>query len=288
MAGYQLSPLERQNVTDILQHAGSGVDPGMLFSLLQGTVEGAQTRRAEKVQARQSIAAELRDRAMQLATSGAEESAVAAALGGMAQGTPLSAGPRGERRVGKLMDYVGNLYGEEGPISGLAPADLRAQFNTAGGALPEELRMQVAGEIAEQTQKGLPFREQAEIIRRGAIAMGHDELTTEALLGEAEMVYERLIGTSLEEMRGTGDVLRSRLSDPGSFDAGVLSGETGIEESAFGGVGPGSNVEGFLAQAVNDPRLYGQLSRLRGAQPPQEERSPWAMMADPSTWFFQG
>lgn len=283
--GYGLNPLERENIQDIIQHAGSGVDPGLLFSLLQGTVEGAQQRRSENVAARRSIAAELRDRAMTLASQGASEDAVTAALSGMAEASPLGAGARGDERVGRLMNYVGGLYGE-GPVSGLAPADYRAQFDTTG--IDEEDRAAVGTLVLQGMQKGIPFRDIAQSVRQQAVATGQDELTTQALMGEAETAYERLIGTSLEEMRSQGDVLRGVTEGQVPNFVSNFAGETGIPEEQFGGI-QATGVEGLLAQAVNDPRLWSQLQNWRPEQvETPEERGALSMMLDPSTWFFQG
>lgn len=286
-----LNPLERANIQDIMQHAGSGVDTGMLFSLLQGTIEGAQQRRQETVAQRRALAAQYRDQAMQLAAQGATESAVQNAIGGMAENSMFGRGNMGDERVGRLMDYVGGLY-DDGPVSGLAPADYRAQFDVAAG-LDDEDRAAVGQLVLQGMQQGTSFREIAQQVQQQAVATGQDEVSTQALMNEAESAYERLIGSSLEDMRGFGAKLRSSLSATGgdemNLTPGMLAEATGLDDNTFApivGTGEGEGgrrtVESFLAQAVNDPQLFRQLmgSSLYQERQQQPAYSPSAFTSN--------
>ena len=265
-SGYQLNRLETQNIQDIIQGAGAGVDPSFLFSLLQGTVGGAQDRRAEKVDQRQQLQAQFQQQAMEMAGMGASEDAVASALTGMAAGTPLARGNRGDERVAGLESFVGGLY-DQGPVSGLAPADYRAQFDT--GVVDEEDRAAVGGIVLENMQKGMSFRDIRNVVRQQAVATGQDEMMTQELLAAAEESYEALIGTTLEEMRGTGDVLRSYGYDT-NVDSNALAGLVGMEQGDLAGpqIGPEAGIESFMASLVNDPRAYAAFRALKPqAQP---------------------
>ena len=261
-SGYRLNPYETANIQDIIQGAQAGVDPSFLFSLLQGTVGGAQERRADKVAQRQQLTAQLQQQAMEMAGMGASEDAVASALSGMAQATPLARGARGDERVAGLESFVGDLY-QDGPVSGLAPADYRAQFDTGG---IDEVDIQETGKtVLVGMQKGMSFRDIRNQIRQAAVATGKDEMTTQELLAIAEDSYERLIGTTLEEMRGTGDVLRS-YGYSTNVDPNELAGLIGEETLGGPALPEGAGVESFMASLVNDPRAYAAFRQLKPQQ----------------------
>ena len=262
MPPYRLNPYERSTLQNIAQYADSGIDGGMLFSLLQGTVEGAMARRQENIARQRELMSGLQSQAMQLATSGASEDAISAALMGQA-------GPLNDRREGRLMDFVGGLY-DDGPVSGLAPADYRAQFATATG-VDEEDRAAIGSIVVQGVNEGTPFRDIVDLVRQQAVATGQDELMTQALVGEAETAYERLIGGSMESARNLETRLWNTLNeqgiDPGDLQEGHLAEATGLDASAFEGY-ESPTVEGFVAQAVNDPELFRRLleSELYGPE----------------------
>lgn len=261
MPPYRLNPYERSTLQNIAQYADSGIDGGMLFALLQDTIGGATARRQEHIARQRELMSGLQSQAMQLATSGASEDAISAALMGQA-------GPLNDRREGRLMDFVGGLY-DDGPVSGLAPADYRAQFATADG-VDEEDRAQIGSTVVQEMQKGTPFRDIRDLINKVAIAGGVDEMTAQAWQQEAEVAYERLLGGSMEDARNLETRLFNAISgeggDPQGLTPGMLSSATGLDDNAFApfvGTGEGeagiSTVEGFLGQVVNDPDLYRRL-----------------------------
>ncbi len=258
------TPLERQQLSYLQQFVGANPDVAQQVApMFFGTLEGAQDRFDTNRAARQQGISGLRELAMQLAAGGASEDAVTAAVTGQAEQLPLM-GDRfgGERRIGGLTDYVGELYAD-GPVSGLAPLDVRAQY---GAGIDEQLRLEVAQEVSEQSAKGVPFTDIMDIIERGAIARGIDESTTEALRGEAQSIYERLIGSSLGEMRDTGAELRAGFGNtltPQNLSA------MGMPEAGFMPEG-GMGVQSFLAQAANDPELYGALQGWEAPAPHEE------------------
>lgn len=269
-----ITPYERQQLLYMQQAAGQNPDiASTIAPSFFGTLEGAQERFDTRRDTRQTGLQGLREMAMQLASSGASEDAVAAAVGGQAETLPLM-GPRygGERRMGALEEFVGGLYGE-GPVSGLAPQDMRDQFS---GVIDDEDRRAIDSIVNEQMGQGVPLDAIREQIRREFIAQGYDEFSTSEALNEAMTAYERLIGGSVEEMRGLGAELRGQFGNEG-LTPGELSEFSGLPDDRFAGiVGTGSgeagitDVKGFLAQLVNDPELYRSFL---SADPEQEQQA---------------
>lgn len=276
-----LTPYERkqlaymqQNITpDIASQVGS-----QFFGLLGGAEDRFDQNRAT----RQAGLSSLRELAMQLAGSGAEEDAVSAAVAGQANQLPLM-GDRfnGDERVGALTGFVDSLYGD-GPISGLAPADFRAQFDTGGTSFDEDDAMAVAGKVEQQSAQGMSFREIREGLRRQFTAVGYDDLSIQEAMNQAESVYERLIGGSVQQMRETGAGLRDLLGGERSQDLQqddlIDALGNGVTSSQLSGM-DATNVEGFMAELVNNPQLYAQVRQAMAQQ--NEPSAPSAMSSAP-------
>lgn len=260
---YNLTPLEEQQLTWLQQNYPKESQAQSMFFDILG---GAQDRFAQNQATRQQGMAGLREMAMQLAASGASETALAGAIGGQADALPGVGAPG----VSRMEDYVSGLYGE-GPVSGLAPLDMRG--TGVAGVIDDDDRAAIAGQVNQLMTQGANFTDIREQVRRAFIAQGYDEFSTSEAEAEAQSAYERLIGGSLGEMRGLGEELRSEFgTGTGALSPGGLAEYSGIPESRFdfGGDQPGAatDVKGFLAAAVNDPELYQQLLAVsdRGSQ----------------------
>lgn len=257
----RLSPYERQQLEWLQKNEGT--DPqgaGMFFDILGGAQERFDTQRAQRQEGMQG----LREMALQLAASGASEEALSNALTGQASSLPLM-GPRygGEERLEGLEGFVSGLY-DNGPVSGLAPLDMRAPVS---GVIDDEDRAAIDSLVNQQMTQGMSFTEIREQVRREFIAQGYDEFSTSEAEQEAQSAYERLIGTSLDEMRDVGADLRS-FAGGNELEAGHLE-NLGLGQE-FGALTGGGNVpvESFMAQLVNDPQMFQELQKVVGAYEP--------------------
>ncbi|HET9672693.1 MAG TPA: hypothetical protein VFQ40_07575 [Actinomycetota bacterium] len=265
---FPYTPLERKQLAYMQAAAGASPDiASTIAPMFFGTIEGAQerfdTRRAQRQEGMQG----LRELAMQLAQGTASEDAVENVVLSQAQQLPLM-GPRygGERRLGALEDFVEGLY-TEGPVSGLAPMDVRSQY---AGVLDDEDRQGISTAVVEAFRQGTPFRMINQQIEQDLVAAGYDDFSISEGMDEARSAYERLIGTSLEEMRSVGSDLRS-MAGGNEIEFGHLS-DLGLDTPEFEGLTQGGNVpiESFLAQLVNDPQMYAQLQGALGDYQPDE------------------
>lgn len=274
--GFHLNPFEQSTLQALimaLQHPGTSD----LASVGTSLISGAQTRRQTNVDTRQQGIQALQQQAMQLAAQGASQDAVQAAVLGQANDLPMMNGQRGQGMLGDLAGYVGGLDWQptdSGAISGLAPADYRAQFQSTSG-LDQADTAAVGQQVISDLQAGTPFVGIRENVRRVAISAGLDEAGVNEAVAEAERMYEQATGMPLDQMRAMGNTLRSQqaaslASDTGGswwnpFDNGP---QTTYDYSQYG-LGQGqdfnsANVQGILAQLANQPGMLQQLQAQIG------------------------
>jgi len=290
--GFHLNDFE-QSTLAMLAQALSHPGTAELAPMGLGIIQGAQQRRTDNLAARQQGIGSLEQMAAQMAAQGAAPDAVSQMVMGQAEQLPLMGQPRGQKMLGGLGDYVDNLYAPGQQVSGLAPADYRAQFTTPTGGLIDDQDRAAIGQLVQQgLSSGTPFRDIREQVRRLAVGV-MPEGGGEAAVAEAERMYSEMIGMPLEQMRGMGDTLRQVQGNDtlsGLFNAaGVAAPQEDLSGGAF-------DLTSYIGQMMNqDPQTLEQLvnkapaylpSNDPGYQP-SDKPSFWSAI-NPGNWFFQG
>lgn len=278
--GFHLNPFEASTLQALIGALGHPGTADLASQVGLPLIQGAEQRRATNVQTRDQGIQQLQQSAMQLAAQGASQDAVQAAVLGQANDLPLMNGPQGQNQLAGLAGYVQGLDWQptdQGPISGLAPADYRQQFQSTSG-LDQADTAAVGQQVITGLQAGTPFTTIREAVRRTAISAGLDEAGVNQAVAEAEKMYGQAIGMPLDQMRAMGDTLRAQqqqslASDTGGswwnpFDNGP---QTTFDYSQYG-LGSGdqfnsANVQQIIGQLANQPGMLQQLQAQLGLQP---------------------
>lgn len=291
--GYNLNPTELaqiQYIQEMMNRPGTG----SFGSMIPQIISGAQQRRATNLQTRAEGMTQLQQEAMQLAAQGADQEALMNALTGQAGQLPLMGGPKGQGMLGDLAGFVGGLYGE-GPVSGLAPADYRSQFNTS--VLDQADQGGIGQVVIQDLQKGVPFVDIRDHINQMAIAAGYDEAQSQAAVQHAEDVYQKLTGVSLADMRSAANALRTLPQEdvPTALAGAAFGMQTNPLAVPIGNEDPynaykqglsqlGNDPQGLLGRLANDPRFGEIVQNLQGYTYQTPEDQGFSLF-HPSTWF---
>jgi hypothetical protein len=264
---FHLNPYERstlQSLVEAMSHPGTSG----LAQVGESLISGATDRRTTNLQTRESGLQALQQQAMQLAAQGASPDAVQAAVLGQANDLPLMNGDKGSGMLGDLAGYVGGLYngatvGEQGPISGLAPADYRAQFQTATTGLSDQNKADLGTVVIKNLQAGVPFVDIREAARQYAITQGGTESDVAEAVSTAEQMYQQLTGMNLADMRSLGDELRTAQSQNPNVLGQMFTDNPGLGAPPFQGV-PADQVDvtSFLGAMASRPGALNQLSSM--------------------------
>ena len=278
---FRLNPYEQSSMQNLAQALSHGLDPTFATQVYDQTIQAATARRTQNLDARQQGLMQLRDTAMQLAQSGAAPGQVRSAVSGIADTLPLMNNPRGENKLDNLQGFVGDLYPEGSKISGLVPADqrlaLEEQMGVGAGMLDDEDRAAVGNVVIQGLQSGIPFYDIREQVKQQSYAAGMDEGAVQAAVAAAEQAYEGATGTTLEDMRGIADKLRSYASADNLDQLGELGNENlqdfgGQLATTIGDSEDPNVVQSTVGSLMADPRQRSSLLALAaqlGIQTPE-------------------
>lgn len=317
---YRLNPNELaqiQYIQQMMNRPGTGDFGQMIPQIIAQAqqrratnVQEAEAERQAALQARSQGITTLEQQAMQLASQGATQEALMNALTGQAENLPLMNGPRGQGMLGDLAGFVGGLY-DQGPVSGLAPADYRNQFNT--GLLDTADQGGIGAEVIKGLQGGMSFVNIRDRVRQLSIAAGYDDAQAQAAMQHAEDVYQQLTGVSLADMRSAADMLRTMPAE--QVPSGIAAAAVGqgpyadvtdnqrydryMGSPLFGEGNPQAQDPQFMLGALaKDPQFAEIVQNLVSAGNYRQEAMPgllaWASNQQPrdtfsvwhpSTWF---
>lgn len=290
MASFHLNPYEASTLQALVQALGH---PGTtdLAGVGQSLIQGAEQRRTTNLQTREQGLQALQQNAMQLAAQGATQDAVMAATLGQANDLPLM----NNNQVGDLAGYVNGLDWQntsQGPISGLAPADYRAQFQSATSGLSDQNKADIGTIVVQNMQAGVPFTNIRQIAQQYAITQGGTQADVADAVATAEKMYQQAIGMPLSQMRDMGNQLRDIQSQNADSLAQMFTDNPTLGPAPFPNTPADQvNVTSLIGALASRPGALNQLASVApnynvnnilglpptpaGYQPPADPGTDW-------------